>query len=48
MIIATSEIPEALKLQHRIVIMHDGKIVRELQGNEATEVEIERSLVMAQ
>jgi ABC-type sugar transport system ATPase subunit len=46
-IIASSEIPEAIKLQNRILIMHDGRIIRELSGAEATESEVERSLVLA-
>lgn len=46
MIIASSEIPEALKLHHRIIVMHDGKIRDELQGEHVTEAEVERCMVI--
>jgi ABC-type sugar transport system ATPase subunit len=45
-IIASSEIPEALKLHHRILIMHDGEIIKELQGEHITEADVEKCLVI--
>ena len=39
-VLASSDLPEVLRLAHRILVLRDGRVVRELDGREATEAEI--------
>lgn len=39
-LVASSDLPEVLRLAHRILVLRDGRIVRELDGRVATEAEI--------